>query len=177
MPRVGACLSIVGLLGCLVLPVAAQACDPIAQEVSLVPEEGHACALAWQPEEDTRVALLGARNMDQPVILQDLVVGNACDEGHRLVVHDCASDRVLVIGHDQRVSGYPEGHELNSQGLEELARQVLTEGAGLDDLQQNALSSGYADLTLLDIGEAIEIAGVAVPLGCVCERVQRIGGE
>lgn len=162
------------LLSLLTLaPVPALACSPVLFTPSETPVYGERCAIVTHVDPIRAVGLSALTDLGRGFAFQDVFDGNACYWEANLLVHDCASGEMLVIGEDDRALMT----EPRQTGIDRITEAMQSAGAtlSLDALSAMAEAEGYATRLRVPAGTRLSVNGHGVPTSCACDTLRREG--
>jgi len=148
-----------------VLPVAALACSPAPLAVGRTAIPGEECTLNWAVGEYRLIALGKLDRLPGGSALQFALDGNACHGSERLVVHDCAAGKTVVIG--------PEPYDMmdlqDDTGLQRIADALRDGGGGAQRAVELALAEGYDRPESLAPDGTLSFRDRSLPATCACD--------
>ncbi|WP_112308907.1 hypothetical protein [Pseudogemmobacter bohemicus] len=149
----------------------ALACSPAPMKPSSKAIRGENCAVSWQVSEYGTVGISAARPVAPGFVWQETYEGNACNGVVTVVVQDCRSGQVLLLGEAFYDLMQPE----TSKRLDELLAQVEKAGAkpgfGLSGAQALAEKRGLTRVRAVTTADRIHMSGKSVRLDCGCKTL------
>ena len=148
---------------------AALACSIIEFTPSDGPVRGASCSYTYYVNTARAVGLSEASDLGGGYVIQHATDGNACYREWNVVLHDCTTRNVLVIGSAR--ADYPWDPE---PPMYDLFDQVETAAAAgrpltLDALAGLAAAAGYGNALRVPVGTRLSINGYRVPSDCACD--------
>lgn len=156
----------------LALPSVALGCNFALYDPSDKVSFGEACAATWTIKADRRVLLSPAIDLGQGMTLQEVRDGHDCAYDLSLIIHDCHTADVLLVGSD----AHARSRGIEESGLEALARVIARERPSLEAIEGMAADLGAAMIERRISGQAVDVAGFALTTGCACSLFHDGGG-
>lgn len=157
----------------------ALACSPGFITPSAVPVAGPNCALRLDLDETDSVSLGETVRTPAGLIVQTLSNGNGCYARFNLLVHDCATGQVMVIGTERfdLMSTLDQRGPPPQTGLERIRARALTAGGPQDLAGFAALSAseGYGDPVVMRTNQSLRFGNRTLPVACACQTAARGG--
>ncbi|MCC5976331.1 MAG: hypothetical protein JJT81_20105 [Rubellimicrobium sp.] len=160
------------LIAAMALPEPLLACNFALYDPADKVELGEACAATWTLKTDRRVMLSPAVDLGQGMTLQDVRDGHDCGYEFSLIVHDCHSAGVLLVGSEI----HSRSRESDEADLAELARHIAEARPTLDEIEVMAAADGHQVIERRISGQQVDVAGFALPTGCACSIFYDGGG-
>ena len=158
-------LAISALTALVLATGGALACSPAEMTVSARAIKGDACAISYTIDPYQKVGLGEAKDLGRGFVAQRTFEGNACGGAISMIVADCKTGEVVILG---------EAHESlmdpTSLGkMQRLESALKSGGLTLERAKRAAAKQGLKTTKAASLRDKIKMGGKTFDLSCGCK--------
>lgn len=162
-------LAYAAVAGAVLMASPVLACSPAPLTLSSKPVRGENCAISHVVHEYMMVALGGVTRLENGFLLQETYEGNACSGEASLLVIDCNSGGIVLLG--------PQRFDLMQGGtsgrMDRLARDLTTRAAAgkltLAAASKAGTGLGLPEFARASTGQRLKMEDRTFALDCGCK--------